>query len=84
MPAEATEQQASSSLSSPASAALTLGWSEEEGAARGKASCSVPDNTQSSEAAAAYPTSAGAGDNNGKSFKEKLHIYIYTVVIVIY
>lgn len=74
MPAEGTEEQAS--LSSPASAALTLGWPEDEGAARGKAPCSFPENTQGSEAAAAYPTCPGPGDNNnGESFKELYSIY---------
>ncbi|KAM6916133.1 DNA excision repair protein ERCC-6 isoform 2-T2 [Xenentodon cancila] len=65
MPEEGAERQASSSLSSPASAALTLGGSEEDGAAaRGPAICSFPENGQASEAAAAYPGNTGPGESN--------------------
>ncbi|XP_072247161.1 DNA excision repair protein ERCC-6 [Leuresthes tenuis] len=64
MPVEGAEHQASSSFSSPASAALTPGGSEEDGAAGGSAVCTFPENTQGSEAAAAYPDNTGPGENN--------------------
>ncbi|XP_061600997.1 DNA excision repair protein ERCC-6 [Cololabis saira] len=65
MPVEGPELEASSALSSPASAALTPGGSEEDGAAaRGTAVCSFPENGQDSEAAAAYPGNTGPEDSN--------------------
>ncbi|XP_041866515.1 DNA excision repair protein ERCC-6 [Melanotaenia boesemani] len=64
MPVKSAEQQGSSSLSSPASAALTPGGSEEDGATMGSALCTFPENNQGSETAAAYPVSSGPGDNS--------------------
>ncbi|KAM4591881.1 DNA excision repair protein ERCC-6 [Odontesthes bonariensis] len=69
MPVEGAEHQASSSFSSPASAALTPGGSEEDGAAGGSAVCTFPENTQGSEAAAAYPDNTGPGENNSAGKK---------------
>uniref|UniRef100_A0A3B3WMZ2 DNA excision repair protein ERCC-6 n=1 Tax=Poecilia mexicana TaxID=48701 RepID=A0A3B3WMZ2_9TELE len=51
MPVEAAEPQASSSFSSPVSAALTPGGLEEDGSARGSALCTFPENGHGSEAA---------------------------------
>ncbi|KAK7930806.1 hypothetical protein WMY93_007201 [Mugilogobius chulae] len=62
MPVEGSEDQASSSLSSPVSAALTLGGTEEDGAAGGTASFPFPESSQGSESAATYPASSGPGD----------------------
>uniref|UniRef100_A0A8P4KE98 DNA excision repair protein ERCC-6 n=1 Tax=Dicentrarchus labrax TaxID=13489 RepID=A0A8P4KE98_DICLA len=59
MPVEGLEDQVPSSLSSPASAALTPGGTEEDGATGGSAVCSLPENSQGSEAAAAYPANTG-------------------------
>uniref|UniRef100_A0A3B3USV7 DNA excision repair protein ERCC-6 n=1 Tax=Poecilia latipinna TaxID=48699 RepID=A0A3B3USV7_9TELE len=64
MPVEAAEPQASSSFSSPVSAALTPGGSEEDGSARGSALCTFPENGHGSEAAAAYPANTGPGEGN--------------------
>uniref|UniRef100_A0AAQ5ZUT3 ERCC6 n=1 Tax=Amphiprion ocellaris TaxID=80972 RepID=A0AAQ5ZUT3_AMPOC len=64
MPVEGTEDQVPSSLSSPASAALTPGGTEEDGATRGSAVCTFPENGQGSEAAAAYPANTGPGESN--------------------
>ncbi|KAM4598757.1 DNA excision repair protein ERCC-6 [Fundulus diaphanus] len=64
MPVEAAEHQASSSVSSPVSAALTPGGSEEDGPARGPAVCTFPENGHGSEAAAAYPANSGPGEGN--------------------
>ncbi|XP_008289607.1 DNA excision repair protein ERCC-6 [Stegastes partitus] len=64
MPVEGTEDQVPSSLSSPASAALTPGGTEEDGATRISAVCTFPENSQGSEAAAAYPANTGPGENN--------------------
>lgn len=64
MPVEGTEDQAPSSFSSPASAALTLGGTEEDGAVGGTASFSFPESNQGSESAAAYPTSSGPDEDN--------------------
>ncbi|XP_017268545.1 DNA excision repair protein ERCC-6 [Kryptolebias marmoratus] len=68
MPVESAEPQASSSVSGPVSAALTPGGSEEDGATRGSAVCTFPENSQGSEAAAAYPANTGPGEcnNSGK------------------
>lgn len=64
MPVEAAEPQASSSFSSPVSAALTPGSLEEDGSARGSAVCTFPENGHGSEAAAAYPANTGLGEGN--------------------
>ncbi|KAM4730444.1 DNA excision repair protein ERCC-6 [Anableps anableps] len=64
MPVEAVDPQASSSVSSPVSAALTPGGSEEDGSARGSAVCTFPENSHASEAAAAYPANTGPGEGN--------------------
>lgn len=64
MPVEAAEDQASSSVSSPVSAALTRGGSDEDGSARGSALCTFPENSGGSEAAAAYPANTGPGEGN--------------------
>ncbi|XP_007546137.1 DNA excision repair protein ERCC-6 [Poecilia formosa] len=64
MPVEAAEPQASSSFSSPVSAALTPGGLEEDGSARGSALCTFPENGHGSEAAAAYPANTGPGEGN--------------------
>ncbi|XP_071336853.1 DNA excision repair protein ERCC-6 isoform X2 [Trachinotus anak] len=64
MPVEGSEDQVPSSLSSPASAALTPGGTEEDGATGGSAVCSFPENSQGSEAAAAYPANTGPGESN--------------------
>ncbi|XP_072292324.1 DNA excision repair protein ERCC-6 isoform X2 [Eucyclogobius newberryi] len=62
MPVEGSEDQASASLSSPVSAALTLGGTEEDGPAGGTASFPFPESNQDSESAATYPASSGPGD----------------------
>lgn len=64
MPVEGSEDQGPSSLSSPASAALTPGGAEEDGAMGGSAVCSFPENNQGSEANAAYPTNTGPEEGN--------------------
>lgn len=64
MPVEDAEDQASSSVSSPVSAALTRGGSDEDGSARGSAVCTFPENSGGSEAAAAYPANTGPGEGN--------------------
>ncbi|XP_069000861.1 DNA excision repair protein ERCC-6 isoform X1 [Embiotoca jacksoni] len=64
MPAEGSDDQLPCSLSSPASAALTPGGMEEDGATGGSAVCTFPENSQGSEAAAAYPANTGPGDSN--------------------
>ncbi|XP_059215444.1 DNA excision repair protein ERCC-6 isoform X2 [Centropristis striata] len=65
MPVDGSEDQVPSSLSSPASAALTPGGTEEDGATGGSAAvCSFPENSQGSEAAAAYPANTGPGEGN--------------------
>ncbi|KAM9345390.1 DNA excision repair protein ERCC-6 [Symphorus nematophorus] len=68
MPVEDSEDQVPASLSSPASAALTPGGTEEDGATRGSAVCFFPERSQGSEAAAAYPANTGPeeGNNGGK------------------
>ncbi|KAM3606079.1 uncharacterized protein V6R79_010359 [Siganus canaliculatus] len=76
MPVEGSEEQVPSSLSSPASAARTPGGPEEDGAPGGSAVCPFPENTQSSEAAAAYPANTGPeeGHSGGKKSGALLHI----------
>nr|XP_015799739.2 DNA excision repair protein ERCC-6 [Nothobranchius furzeri]XP_015799740.2 DNA excision repair protein ERCC-6 [Nothobranchius furzeri]XP_054606048.1 DNA excision repair protein ERCC-6 [Nothobranchius furzeri] len=64
MPVEGAEPQASSSVSSPVSASLIPGGPEEDGAARGSAVCTFPENNHVSEAAAAYPANNGPGECN--------------------
>uniref|UniRef100_A0A1A8FRK4 Excision repair cross-complementing rodent repair deficiency, complementation group 6 n=1 Tax=Nothobranchius korthausae TaxID=1143690 RepID=A0A1A8FRK4_9TELE len=64
MPVEGAEPQASSSVSSPVSASLIPGGPEEDGAARGSAVCTFPENNHVSEAAAAYPANDGPGECN--------------------
>nr|XP_019952241.1 PREDICTED: DNA excision repair protein ERCC-6 [Paralichthys olivaceus]XP_019952251.1 PREDICTED: DNA excision repair protein ERCC-6 [Paralichthys olivaceus] len=65
MPVNGSEEQVPSSLSSPASAALTPGGTEEDGASGGaSAVCSLPENSQGSEAAAAYPANTGPGESS--------------------
>uniref|UniRef100_UPI0037E91CE4 DNA excision repair protein ERCC-6 n=1 Tax=Semicossyphus pulcher TaxID=241346 RepID=UPI0037E91CE4 len=64
MPVEGSEDQVPSSLSSPVSAALTPGGTEEDGATGGSAVCSFPENNQGSEAAAAYPANTGPEEGN--------------------
>ncbi|XP_037551074.1 DNA excision repair protein ERCC-6 [Nematolebias whitei] len=64
MPVESAEPQVSSSISRTVSAALTPGVLEEDGATRGLAICTFPENSQGCEAAAAYPTNTGPGDCN--------------------
>lgn len=59
MPVERSEGQGLSCLSSPASAALTPGGADEDGATGGSAVCSLLENTRGSEATAAYPANAG-------------------------
>lgn len=59
MPVEDSEDQVSSWLSSPASAALTPGGSEEDGATGGSAVCSLPRSSQGSEATALFPVNHG-------------------------
>ncbi|XP_051272722.1 DNA excision repair protein ERCC-6 [Dicentrarchus labrax] len=76
MPVEGLEDQVPSSLSSPASAALTPGGTEEDGATGGSAVCSLPENSQGSEAAAAYPANTGPeeGNSGGKKSGALLQI----------
>ncbi|XP_055083155.1 DNA excision repair protein ERCC-6 isoform X1 [Periophthalmus magnuspinnatus] len=75
MPAEGTEDQAPASLSSPVSAALTLGGTEEDGAAGGTASFPFPESSQGSESAATYPASSGSEEGPGsKRSGALLHI----------
>ncbi|XP_063347071.1 DNA excision repair protein ERCC-6 [Pelmatolapia mariae] len=64
MPVDGTEDQVPSSLSSPASAALTPGGTEEDGATGGSAVCTFPESSQAPEAAAAYPANTGPGEGN--------------------
>ncbi|CAN9499846.1 unnamed protein product [Ophioblennius macclurei] len=64
MPAEGREDQECPSLSSPASAALTPGGMEEDGTTGGSAVCVFPDNSQGSEAAAAYPANTGPEESS--------------------
>ncbi|GAA6213831.1 DNA excision repair protein ERCC-6 isoform X1 [Lates japonicus] len=65
MPVDGSEDQVPSSLSGPASAALTPGGTEEDGATGGSAAVSsFPENSQGSEAAAAYPANTGPGQSN--------------------
>ncbi|KAI3363158.1 hypothetical protein L3Q82_011808, partial [Scortum barcoo] len=65
MPVEGSEDQVPSSLSSPASAALTPGGTEEDGGATGgSADSSFPQNSQGAEAAAAYPANTGPEEGN--------------------
>ncbi|XP_029305529.1 DNA excision repair protein ERCC-6 isoform X2 [Cottoperca gobio] len=64
MPVDGSEDQVPSSLSSPASAALTPGGTEEDGATGGSAECSFPENSHGSEAASAYPANTGPGEGN--------------------
>ncbi|XP_037322126.2 DNA excision repair protein ERCC-6 [Pungitius pungitius] len=64
MPVDGPEDQVPSSLSSPASAALTPGGTDEDGSTGGSAICSFPENSQGSEAAAAYPANTGPGEGN--------------------
>ncbi|XP_054455945.1 DNA excision repair protein ERCC-6 [Anoplopoma fimbria] len=64
MPVDGSEDQVPSSLSSPASAALTPGGTDEDGSTGGSAVCSFPENSQGSEAAAAYPANTGPGEGN--------------------
>ena len=64
MPVDGSEDQVPSSLSSPASAALTPGGTEDDGATGGSAVRSLPENSQGSEAAAAYPANTGPGEGN--------------------
>lgn len=59
MPVEGSEDQGSPWLSSPASAALTPGGSEEDGATGGSAVCSLPNGSQGSEATALFPVNNG-------------------------
>lgn len=59
MPVEGTEDQGLSSLSSPASAALTLGGLDEDGATGGSANCSFSEDRRSSEATPVCHASAG-------------------------
>ncbi|KAG7512495.1 DNA excision repair ERCC-6 [Solea senegalensis] len=69
MPVEGSEDQIPSSFSSPASAALTPGGTEEDGAAGGSGGCSLPETTQGSEAAAAYPANTGPAESNSAGKK---------------
>lgn len=59
MPAERPEDQGASSLSSPASAALTPGGLDEDGATGGSANRAFPKDTQSPEATPVCAASAG-------------------------
>lgn len=59
MPVERSEDQGSPSLSSPASAALTPGGLDEDGATGGSANSSFSKDCQSFEATAVYPGNAG-------------------------
>lgn len=59
MPVERAEDQGPSSLSSPASAALTPGGLDEDGATGGSANSSFSKDRQSSEATPVCPASAG-------------------------
>eukprot|EP00066_Takifugu_rubripes_P002330 XP_003964192.1 PREDICTED: DNA excision repair protein ERCC-6-like [Takifugu rubripes] len=68
MPVERSEDQGSPSLSSPASAALTPGGFDEDGATGGSANSSFSKDCQSFEATAVYPGNAGPeeGTSGGK------------------
>lgn len=59
MPVERSEDQGSASLTSPASAALTPGGLDEDGATGGSANNSFSKDCQSFEATAVYPGNAG-------------------------
>uniref|UniRef100_A0A7N6B823 DNA excision repair protein ERCC-6 n=1 Tax=Anabas testudineus TaxID=64144 RepID=A0A7N6B823_ANATE len=79
MPVDGSEDQVPSSFSSPASAALTPGGIEEDGATGGSVVCSFSAKSQGSEAAAAYPVTSGPGEGNngelsGKKSGALLHI----------
>lgn len=64
MPVNGSEDQVPSSFSSPASAALTPGGTEENGATGGSVVCSYSAKSQGSEAAAAYPVTTRPGEGN--------------------
>lgn len=67
MPVDSSGDQVPSSFSSPASAALTLGGMEEEGATGGSVVCSFSAKSQGSEAAAPYAVTDEPGEgNNGE------------------
>lgn len=65
MPVERSEEQGSSSLSSPASAALTPGGFDEDGATGGSANSSFSKDRQSSGATAVYPGNAAPQEETG-------------------
>lgn len=73
MPVEGSEDQVPSSLSSPASAALTPGGVDEDGAAGGSGLCSFPDTSKGSESAAAFPANTGPGESNSGELKHHIH-----------
>lgn len=82
MPAEDGDLQASSSISSPVSAALTPGRLEEDGSTKGPAVCAFPENSQGSEAAAAFPANTGPGEgNSGKLLKKPVNITKTKVIL---
>ncbi|XP_026165316.1 DNA excision repair protein ERCC-6 isoform X2 [Mastacembelus armatus] len=66
MPAEGSEEPVPPSVSSPASAALNPGGTEEDGATGGSMVCSLPESSQGSVASAPYHAIAGpAGKKSG-------------------
>lgn len=81
MPVDGTEDQVPSSLSSPASAALTPGGTEEDGATGGSAVCTFPENSQAPEAAAAYPANTGPGEGNSGELCSILREEMENVII---
>ncbi|KAM6956342.1 DNA excision repair protein ERCC-6 [Aplochiton taeniatus] len=64
MPVDGSENQVSPSLSSPSSAALTPGGTEENGINGTSASCSIPGASQDSETNIACPNNAAPGKGN--------------------
>lgn len=73
MPVERLEDQGSASLSSPASAALTPGGLDEDGATGGSANSSFSNDCQSFEATTVYPGNAGPEEGtSGELFLVKL------------
>lgn len=72
MPVEGSEDQRPPSVSSP-SAAGTLGGTEEDGSSGRSAVFSLPENSQGSEATAAYPANAEPEEGNSGELCKKLH-----------
>uniref|UniRef100_A0A667X223 DNA excision repair protein ERCC-6 n=1 Tax=Myripristis murdjan TaxID=586833 RepID=A0A667X223_9TELE len=85
MPVDGREDQEPSSLSSPASAALTPGGTEEDGTSRCSAVFSIPQNNQGSEAVAAYPINSGPEEgSSGKLNNAEAEIYAISLLCIMF